>query len=77
MIKLVIKASLFISKEQILRLYSCFYYLSQKSKSHTLWMIKPITKIRVTYLPKLISFTTKQNSKNPTQKRAKISTTRP
>lgn len=70
---------LFISELQISIFYSRLYYLLWENKSYTIWIIKPMTKIRVIYLLWPTSFTTIINSKNPknfSKKRAKINTAR-
>ena len=70
---------LFISGAQISILHSLLYHLSQRSRSYTVWTIKPIIKKRVIRLPRPTSSTTTPNSRNPRnpqKKRAKISTAR-
>ena len=42
-------------------LHPRLYHPSRGSRSHTVWTIKPITKIRVTHLPQPTSSTTKPN----------------
>ncbi len=54
-----------ISGKQILILYPRFYHLSWGSRSYTIWIIKPITKIRVIRLLQPTSFTTRHNARNP------------
>lgn len=54
-----------ISGEQILILYPRLYHSSWGSRSHTVWMIKPITKIRVIRLLQPTSSTARQNPRNP------------
>ncbi len=45
--------------------YLPLYHPSRGSISHTVWTIKPITKIRVTHLPQPTSSTTRPNPRNP------------